>query len=96
MSQILVIDSVVAGMAWSTIRAIGGDISLTHAIVRGGGDPLNTLVAYAGALRVQTGSLHVDDVEIADSKSQGVYLDGAVPFVLGLQRVFTGARFSLA
>ena len=74
------IDSVVAGMAWSTIRAIGGDSSLTHAIVRGGGDPLNTLVAYAGALRVQTGSLHVDDVEIADSKSQGVYLDGAVPF----------------
>ncbi len=74
------IDSVVAGMAWSNIRSLGGAISLTHTIVRGGGDPLNTNVALAAAIHLQTGTLHVDYVEIADSKSQGVYIDGPTGF----------------
>jgi hypothetical protein len=77
-------ERLVAGTAWSSIRALGGDLSLTHAIVTGGGDPLNTNVAYAGAIHMQrdadTGSLHVDDVDIADSLSQGVYINGLVGF----------------
>ena len=74
------IDSVVAGMPFAQIRAVGGAISLTHTIVRGGGDPLNTNVALAAAIHLQTGTLHVDDLEIADSKSQGVYIDGPTGF----------------
>jgi hypothetical protein len=78
------IERQVAGAAWSSIRNLGGTLSLTHAIVRGGGDPLNTLPAYAGALHMQTtgvvATLHVDDVEIADSLSQGVYINGDVGF----------------
>jgi hypothetical protein len=77
-------EPLVAGSAWASIRALGGDLSLTHAIVRGGGDPLNVAPAYAGAIHMQrdgaTGSLHVDDVEIADSLSQGVYVNGAAGF----------------
>ncbi len=89
------IDSVVSGMPWSSIRALGGAISLTHTIVRGGGDRLNTLVAYAGAIHLQTGTLHVDDVEIADSKSQGVYINGPVGFDASSQnlRVHGSAGF---
>jgi hypothetical protein len=72
----------VVGAAWSSIRNLGGTLSLTHALVSGGGDPLNTLPAYAGALRMQSNSasavFHVDDVEVADSKSQGVYINGSV------------------
>ena len=67
------IEPLFAGMAWSQIRALGGDLSLTKSIVRGGG--AGTPVAYMGALRLQSGSLHVDDVEIADSRSQGVYIN---------------------
>ena len=74
------IDSVVSGMPFSQIRSLGGAISLTHTIVRGGGDPLNTNVAYAAAIHLQTGTLHVDDLEIADSKSQGIYIDGPTGF----------------
>jgi hypothetical protein len=71
-------------LAWASIRAIGGDLSLSHAIVDGGGEPLATLPVYAGALYMQrngaTGSLHVDDVEIVDSASQGVYVTGTAGF----------------
>lgn len=72
-----------AGSAWATIRSQDGDISLTHVIVNGGGAPLNTLPAYTAAIRLQSdtgGSLHVDDVEIADSESQGVYINGTIGF----------------
>ena len=82
--QPVTFEPLVAGAPWATIRAVGGDLSLTHAVLRGGGDPLNTLPAYAGAIYMQrngaTGSLHVDDVEIADSMSQGVYITGTVGF----------------
>ncbi len=78
------IDALDAGMPWATIRALGGDLSLTHTIVRGGGDPLNTLPQLTGALQMQvtgaTGTLHVEDVEIADSLSTGVYITGTVGF----------------
>jgi hypothetical protein len=80
----VIIEAQVAGMAWSSIRNFGGRLSLTHAIVRGGGNPLNSNPAYAGTLVMQSsgavGTLHVDDVEIADSMSQGVYVNGDVGF----------------
>jgi hypothetical protein len=74
----------VAGQAWASIRNLGGNLSLTHALLTGGGDPLSTNPAYAGVLHMQSpslvGTFHVDDVEIADSLSQGVYINGAVGF----------------
>ncbi len=74
------IEAVVPGMAWASIRTLGGDLSLTHTIVRGGGAPLATVPAFTGVLYIQgtaaTGTFHVDDVEIADSQSQGVYIPG--------------------
>lgn len=78
----------VAGQAWSSIRNLGGTLSLSHAVVAGGGDPLNTNVALAGALQMQSslasgGILHVDDVEIVGSLSQGVYVNGPVGFDAG-------------
>ena len=78
------IEPLVAGAPWSSIRTTGGDLSLTHAVLTGGGAPLNTRPAYIGALVMHntgaTGTLHVDDVEIADSQSQGVYIDAGVGF----------------
>jgi len=72
------------GQPWSSIRNLGGNLSLTHAILTGGGAPLNTNPAYAGALHMQSsglvGSFHVDDVEITGSASQGVYINGPVGF----------------
>jgi hypothetical protein len=74
----------VAGQAWSSIRNLGGNLSLNHAVLTGGGDPLNTNPAFAGALHMQSsgpgGSFHVDDVEIAGSLSQGVYINGSIGF----------------
>ncbi|HEV7574601.1 MAG TPA: hypothetical protein VGO85_01035 [Caldimonas sp.] len=74
----------VAGQAWSSIRNLGGTLSLNHALLTGGGDPLNVNPAFAGALHMQspgpTGTFHVDDVEIAGSLSQGVYINGPVGF----------------
>lgn len=78
------IEALVAGRAWASIRSLGGTLSLSHAVVRGGGAPLNTSIAFAGALHMQssgvTAKLHVDDVEIADSLSQGIYVNGQVGF----------------
>ena len=77
-------EALTAGQAWSSIRNLGGTLSLNHALLTGGGDPLSTNAAYAGALHMQspgtTGIFHVDDVEIAGSLSQGVYINGAVGF----------------
>ena len=75
----------VADQAWSSIRNLGGTLSLSHAVLTGGGDPLNTNVALAGALHMQSplatgGILHVDDVEIVGSLSQGVYVNGPIGF----------------
>ncbi len=68
--------------AWATIRSLGGDLSFSHAVIQGGGAPLSTNPAYAGAVRLQgsgtMGSLHVDDVDVADSASQGIYIDTAL------------------
>ncbi|HEX2817827.1 MAG TPA: hypothetical protein VHN39_15650, partial [Phenylobacterium sp.] len=47
----------VAGQAWSSIRNLGGALSLNHAVLTGGGDPLNTNPAFAGALHMQSPSL---------------------------------------
>ena len=74
----------VAGMAWASIRNLGGNLSLTHAVLTGGGDPLSTNPAYAGVLHMQSSSLtsrfHVDNVDIGGSLSQGVYINGSVGF----------------
>ena len=84
LGQPVTFEALVPGMAWSSIRNFGGTLSLTHAVLNGGGDPLNTIPAYAGALHMQSpstiGTFHVDDVEIAGSLSQGVYINGAVGF----------------
>ena len=86
------IEAQVAGMAWSSIHNMGGTLSLTHAVVRGGGHPLNTNPAYAGTLHMQSsgtvGTLHVDDVEIAGSLSQGVYINGDVGFDATSQNLY--------
>ena len=78
-------EPMVAGEAWASIRNLGGTLSLSHAVLAGGGDPLNTNVALAGALQMQSplatgGILHVDDVEIVGSLSQGVYVNGPIGF----------------
>jgi hypothetical protein len=77
-------ESKVAGQAWASIRNLGGTLSLNHVVLNGGGAPLSTNAAYAGVLHMQTpglsGVLHVDDVEIAGSLSQGVYINGPVGF----------------
>jgi hypothetical protein len=78
-------EPMVAGQAWASIRNLGGTLSLSHAVVAGGGDPLSTNVGLAGALQMQSplatgGILHVDDVEIVGSLSQGVYVNGPIGF----------------
>jgi hypothetical protein len=78
-------EPMVAGQGWASIRNLGGTLSLSHAVVAGGGDPLNTNVGLAGALQMQSplatgGILHVDDVEIVGSLSQGVYVNGPIGF----------------
>jgi hypothetical protein len=73
----------VAGQAWASIRNLGGNLSLNHAALTGGGDPLSTNPAYAGVLHMQSssvGSFHVDDVDIGGSLSQGVYINGSIGF----------------
>ena len=86
------IEPYVPGMAWSSIRNMGGTLSLTHAVVRGGGVPLGTLPVYMGVLHMQSsgavGMLHVDDVEIAGSLSQGIYINGDVGFDATSQNLY--------
>ena len=88
------IGALVPGSAWATIRNFGGNISLTETIVRDGGFVPNNnanLVAVSGALQMQITApvatldldkvkLHVKNVEIANSRSQGVYINGNVGF----------------
>lgn len=71
------IEPLAAGMAWAQIRVTGGALSLTKAVILGGGALQSTPVAYTAALRLQSGTLHVDDVEIIGSKSQGVYINNS-------------------
>ena len=78
-------EPMVAGQAWASIRNLGGTLSLTHAVLAGGGDPLATNVALAGALQMQSplatgGVFYVDNVEIVGSLSQGVYVNGPIGF----------------
>lgn len=74
-----------AATAYGPIRAIGGSLSLTHTNIKGGGNPLG-VVALGSAILMQrtpgatTGSLHMDTVDIADSASQGISLQGVLGF----------------
>ena len=83
-NQPVTIEALNAGAPWATIRALGGDLSLTHAVVTGGGKPTGATPQFSGALQMQppgtTGTLHLDDVEIADSQSQGVYINSGIGF----------------
>lgn len=81
------IGALVPGSAWVTIRNFGGTLSLTETIVRDGGAVPNNnpnLIAVMGALQMQVngavGTLHLENVEIANSRSQGVYINGNVGF----------------
>ena len=78
------IAALVPGAAWASIRNLGGSLSLSHTIVSGGGARLSYGPAYTGVLQMQSntalGTLHVDDVEITDSLTQGVYINGQVGF----------------
>jgi hypothetical protein len=68
--------------SWATISALGGGrLSFTHTVFTGGGDPLNTVPAIAGALDISGDGinpvgpvLHVEHVTITGSESQGVNL----------------------
>jgi hypothetical protein len=75
------IDAMVAGAGWASIRNSGGTLSLTHTIVRYGGNPGSTNAAYTGALQMlaPTGAFHVDDVMVALSLSQGIYINTGSP-----------------
>ena len=74
-----------AATAYGPIRAIGGSLSLTHTNIKGGGNPLGT-VALGSTIHMQrsaavtTGALHMDTVDIADSASNGVSLQGVAGF----------------
>ena len=75
----------VAGQAWASIRNLGGTLSLNHAVAdRRRRSAQHQVRRLAGALHMQTpgpaGIFHVDDVEIAGSLSQGVYINGPVGF----------------
>lgn len=74
-----------AATAYGPIRAIGGSLSLTHTNLTGGGNPLG-VVALGSVILMQrsasltTGSLHIATVDIADSASNGVSLQGVAGF----------------
>jgi hypothetical protein len=67
---------------WASIRTLGGGkLSLTYTGVVGGGDPLNSVPDFAGALDIRADQnlppaeiLHADHLVIQDSASQGIYL----------------------
>jgi hypothetical protein len=68
---------------WGTLGNFGGVLSLNHAILQFGGNPGAFNPAYTGTLVEQSsssGGLHVDDVMVSLSASQGVYVNGAVSF----------------
>lgn len=95
----VVIESNVPGVAWASINIGGGALSLTHAIVRGGGAPQGVNITAAGELRMlQTtgpaGVLHVDNVEIIGSVSQGVYIEGGVGFDASSQNLYVSGSAS--
>lgn len=70
------------GVPWRFIVIRGGTLSSSHAVVRGGGYPVGFNTAIVGMLHMESGggTLHVDDVEIAGSESQGVFISGEVGF----------------
>ena len=92
-NQPITFEPLTAGSPWAALRVFTGELSLTHAIVRGGGDPLGNPLTLAAAIvmarspAATTGALHLADVEIADSASQGVYVAGAVGFDATSQNV---------
>ena len=80
------------GTAYGPIRAFGGVLSLTHTIMREGGNPLGVVaggatIIMARSVSATTGSLHLDDVEIANSASQGIHLQGVLGFDAGSKDV---------
>jgi hypothetical protein len=84
------IDAKETGKPWATIRALRGTLRFVHVIVAGGGDPLNTVTDFAGALDIKgeqtlapQGMLHAEHVAIVGSASQGIYLHEGGGFTAG-------------
>ncbi len=80
-AQPIVIEPRDAGTHWAEIRAIGGTLRLVHTTVDGGGDPLNSVPAFAGALDVRGDQvpptqeiLHAELLTVSGSASQGLYM----------------------
>jgi len=75
--------------SWASIRAIGGTLTFRHAVIRGGGDPLNATLPLAAALDVRGGNgatlpiLTVENLTIEGSESQGILLHQGGGFVAG-------------
>jgi hypothetical protein len=92
------IERYVGAGPWTQIRVMGGVLSLTRVIVAGGGASLPAVMSQSAALRVQSGKLHVEDVEIADSQSQGVLLNGTGGFDAASQslRIHGSAGFPVS
>jgi hypothetical protein len=75
---------------WTTIRLLGGNVRLAHAVLDGGGRTGNTVPDLTGALLVAAHSgatapeenLRVEHVEIRGSQSAGVRLEGLGGFTL--------------
>lgn len=78
------ISNIVGGALWASIRNLGGTLSLSHAYIWGGGATQSSNLAYTATLEMRSNTanarFHVDNVEIGDSASQGVYVAGAVGF----------------
>jgi len=97
------IEAKVPGMPWATIRNMGGGLWLNHAIVISGGASLGGPLVVNAALRMaspppaNTGMLHVDDVMVAASSSQGIYIENNVGFDPSSQnlRIVGSASFPL-
>jgi hypothetical protein len=70
------------GQHWASIVAhSGGTLSFTHTTIEGGGDPLNIVPDYQGALDVRGDQymppqeiLHADHLVVRDSLTQGIFL----------------------
>jgi hypothetical protein len=82
-SQPIVFKNADGAAAWASVRFIGGTGHLSYMTFENGGDPLNTVPDFSGALDVRSaltaptapeGVLFVDHVTVKGSRSQGVRL----------------------
>lgn len=74
--QVVTIQKKDAG-AWKTIRVLGGSVSFTHTLIDGGGAG-SAVTDAAVAVLASSGStssmIHVDNLDVANSATQGLYV----------------------